>query len=203
MIRKLFRWLLTFFKILPKPGIDLFRPEERLLYGYWNGSTTIWADPLVLYKKLMEIGPEISINIKVANSPMQGNIEASNSLAKQIRSIFNIAPFDPSNKTSNGLTESELIALLGHFLNYSEDVKKKLAGYVTVPTTSQDSASSSQSAPKQNPPTTTTSDSNSIEKDKSTETPIAPPSESVQPSDSSIPPLIILGPTQMEKVTHS
>lgn len=202
-MRRLVRWILSQLGMIRRPGVDLFQPIERKLYGYWNGKKTVWQDPLVLYKRIMEIGPDISIDIRVANSSMEGNIKASNSLMKNIRGIFDIETYSIDNPTSSGLTEAELTALLTHFLTYCEDVKKNapsmpMSQQILVP-----SVPSSQPVKEPAPVTTSTSDIISTEEEKCIETPTPLPSESESPSDSSNRPLIILGPTQMERETPS
>lgn len=189
-MKRLFLWLLSLLGLIRKQADDLYRPSERALYGYFNGEKTIWQDPLVLYKNLMTEGPELSVNIKVANSSMKGNIEASNEAAKQIRNIFGIKPF-----TEGGLTETELSNLLVHFLNYCEGVKKNSTSIVTFAPVSENTSSSLE----ENQPTQNTSPSSSTEDATSTDKPMPSPSESVSPLEPSNPDLIILGPTRMEK----
>lgn len=189
-------WLLRKCGILPTPGAGLYRPAERKLYGYWNGHKTIWEDPLVLYKKLMEVGPELSVDIKVANSSMKGNIEASNNMVEKIRTIFDIEPYDKNNPRSSGLTQIQLADLLGHFMSYCEDIKKNSVGSPTSPPTSEPSAPSSIASEEKDQPTKSALDSTSTEKESSTEKPTPSPSASGLPSDLSSQDLIILGPSQ-------
>lgn len=182
---------------------DLYSPAECLLYGYWNGHKYVFQDPLVLYKRVMEIGPELSINIQVANTPIKGNIEASNSLMAQIRKVFDIEPYDKEKPDASGLTEIGLTNLLGHFLTYCDEIKKNILPSAIPPTISEATASPISSAPEESQATPPSSGTTSIANAPSTETPTPPPSASVPPSDSSSPPLIILGPTQMERETPS
>ncbi len=194
------QWLLRTLGILPTPGKDLYRPSEKKLYGYWDGGKTVWQDPMVLYKKLMEVGPELSIDIKVANSPMKGNIEASNSLVEKIRKIFNLPLYDVNNPRYSGLTETQLTELLGHFLLYCEDVKKNIAISPTSPPTGEASAPPTTSAAMEDPATKSTLASNSTEEKPSTDTPTPSPTALESPSAPSNPDLIILGVSPMEKV---
>lgn len=201
--RNLFtKWKRRKFSALPE-SIDLYSPEERLLYGYWNGNRYVFQDPMVLYKRVMEVGPELSIDIQVANSPIKGNIEASKKLMDKIRKIFDIEPYDPAKPNNSGLTEIGLSGLLTHFLTYSDIVKKNVLGSPPPQTISVPTASPAPSAQEESPPTPPTSDTTSTEETPNTDTPTPPPSEQESPSDSLSPPLIILGPTQMERETPS
>jgi hypothetical protein len=193
------QWLLRKVGVLPTPGVDLYRPKERKLYGYWNGYKTIWEDPMVLYKRLIEVGPELSVDIKVANTTMKGNIEASQAVVDKIRVIFDVKPYDKEKPHQSGLTEIQLTDLLGHFMMYCDHVKKNSLGQQTPQETSPPSAPPSTSAATENQDTKPTLDSTSTDEKSSIDKPTPSPSVSESPSDSSNQDLIILGPTQTER----
>lgn len=182
---------------------DLYAEEETLLYCYWNGNRYIFQDPMVLYKRAMEVGPELSVNIQVARTPIKGNIEASNALLAQIRKIFDIPPYDPDKPGESGLTEVALTKLLAHFLTYCDIIKKNILEPLTPQPTSEVTALPTTSATAADQITSPTSATISTEESPSSAMPTVPPSVSESPSDSSNPPLIILGPTQMERETPS
>ncbi len=119
-------------------GIDLFQPEERLIFKYFDGSTTlVKADPLVLYRKMMEIGPQLSIDISVARSEMNDANKAYDAMLQKMRDIFSVNSFE-----KGGLTESETVALFDKFNAYCEEIQKKTKRLVTSQTETPDSSPS-------------------------------------------------------------
>lgn len=130
----MWQWLLSWFR---RSGPDLYRPRERLIYRYFDGRRTVAADPQVLYKRLMAVGPELSIDITVAQSPSQDAAKASDAAVAKIRGIFGLKPLE-----EGGLTEIEAGNLLDHFVAYCEAVKKN----------SRTPATSAPSSPAPSPP---------------------------------------------------
>ncbi len=170
MLKRLFGWLFSRSEIF-----DIYKPRERLIYKYFNGKEEIAADPLTLWKKVMAVGPEMSIDIQVSQSPMKNAPEAHTELLSKIRGIFTVTPL---NEKGEGLSELETVELLNHFLIYSERLKKNTSPYATSSSNSEVSAVSSGDGPV----TRNTSDSGSTENVPSTENPIPPPSEPLPPS---------------------
>lgn len=120
---------------------DVFNPTERKIYSYFDGEKTVKADPMALYKKIAGIGPELSIDIKVAQSRSKDNVKAHTQAMEKVRGIFNIKPFE-----EGGLTEAELQALLDHFLTYCEGVKKNSKMFTTSLPSSEASPTSTEPA---------------------------------------------------------
>lgn len=127
----MFAWLRKWFG---QDDFDQYRPRERLIYQYFNGREAVRADPMLLYKKLMEVGPELDIDIKVANSPSKDANKAYESMVAKIRQVFDLKPL-----ADGGLTETETVELLDHFIRYNESIKKKVK---TSPTSSTSLAAS-------------------------------------------------------------
>lgn len=170
-MKRMWQWIRSFF-VSPEEPYDQFRPKDRMIYTYWSGSQTVRADPLALYKKMMDVGPSLAIDMKVANSASKDAGKAHDELVEKIRSIFSVAPLD-----KGGLTELETVELLDHFLTYVGMVKKNSSSYPTSPTgTSEPSASTSA----EGPPTTSSADCGSTASGPST----AEPTPSLQPSAS-------------------
>lgn len=166
MIGRFFSWLRS---LLPaRTRGDVYRPRERLIYSYWDGAKVVRADPMVLYQRVMERGPELSIDIKVATSPSKGAAAAQSGAVDKIRTAFGLKPFDGEN----GLTELEVFALLDHFLEFAEGLKKNSSPTVTSaagtsattppssaaapPTPSTSASGSTAAGPPTGPPTPTT-----------------------------------------------
>lgn len=157
----MFQWLFSLFsKTNSNDVFCTYKPEERLIYSYWNGKELIKADPMTLYKKVMSHGAEISIDWKVSSSVSKDAISSHSNLIKRLREIFEIPPFQ-----SDGLTESELIDLLDHFLSFVNIVKKNSSISATLPNSMELSLTSSETES----PTTNSSDCGSTEKEDSTE----------------------------------
>lgn len=108
----------------------------------------------------MSHGAEISIDWKVSSSVSKDAISSHSNLIKRLREIFEIPPFQ-----SDGLTESELIDLLDHFLSFVNIVKKNSSISATLPNSMELSLTSSETES----PTTNSSDCGSTEKEDSTE----------------------------------
>jgi hypothetical protein len=202
-IRSAVQWLLRKVGVLPSPGIDLYRPKERKLYGYWNGYKTIWEDPMVLWKRFMDVGPELSADIRASNFVLNNNykasIEASDNIIDKIRSIFDVKPYDKENPCQSGLTEIQLTDLLGHFMMYCDYIKKNGQENPPPMPTGEPTPSPSNLPTEGNPAMKLDSVSTSTEELPSIDKPTLSPSVSESPSDSSNQDLIILGPTQTER----
>lgn len=134
------------------PG-DLFEPRDRMIYKYFDGQQLNRVDPIVLWMKVEEALPEISISIKISNSPSKGAAKAHKDLIHKIQEVFGLKPFD-----QGGLTEAECVGLLNHFMDYTNAIKKKANRTATSPgETSPSTASSSEGSQ----PTPNSSDSSS------------------------------------------
>jgi hypothetical protein len=152
MLARLLRLLLGFFEktvarqeAVPEreETYDLFMPEDRLIFNYWDGKEVVRVDPIVLYKKMQEKGPEMSIDIKVAHSMSKDANTAHSSLVKKIRDIFGVKAYE-----EGGLTELETTQLLDHFLLFCHLLKKNSSPSPTSPTeTSSPSEPSSEGPP--------------------------------------------------------
>lgn len=152
---------------------DVYHPRERLIYYYWNGAKHVAADPIALYKRMMAQGPELSIDIKVANSASKDAGKAHDALVGRIRTIFDLKPL-----TDGGLSELESAQLLDHFLVYCERLKKNSSPSPTSSTTTADSPTSSPTVP----PTSNSSVSGSTANGPSTDGPGPSPMASGSPS---------------------
>lgn len=155
---------------------DVYHPRDRMIYCYFDGQQEVAADPLLLYRSMMDVGPELSINIKVANSPMKDAGAAHVKMLEQIRGIFGVRPYEQGK---GGLTEHETVSLLDHFLLYCSSIKKNMKPSVT---SSVSPAAASADSPAAPPPTPSISDSGSIAAGLSTAPPPPPPSGPVSPS---------------------
>jgi hypothetical protein len=153
--------------------LDVYKPTERLLYSYFDGTKMVKADPLVLYKKMMDIGPELSINIKISSSPMKEAGKAYADMVEQIRGIFGIKILE-----EGGLTELETAALLDHFLVYCDTVKKN-SRFSPISSTSSEAAPVSS---VDDQPTPSFSDSGSTASAPITAAPPSWPQEPASPS---------------------
>lgn len=106
------------FKKQPKENV--FHPKDRVLYKFWDGKDQVTADPLVLFKKLMEKGKEVSHNMKLSNSNDSNSTQGHSNLVANARWIFNVKPLE-----LGGLTEQECVNLLDHFLSWCSDITNK------------------------------------------------------------------------------
>jgi hypothetical protein len=110
-----------------------------------------------LYKRWMEVAPALSINMKVADSPLKEAPKAHGEMMAQIRGIFGLKPLDGVD--SNGtLTDGRAQELFVDFMEFCDDVKKNSR---KSPTTSNPSEGVSSPTSDAVPPTANTSDSGS------------------------------------------
>ena len=153
---------------------DFYRPGQRLIYRYWDGEKVITADPMVLYRRVSDVGPELSVDIRVTNSISKGAGKAYTNVLKKVREIFSVKSLE-----EGGLSETETLELLDHFLGYCDGVKKNSRSTLTTATeTSAPSAPSSA----ESPPTTNTSASGSTGGEPFTAGPALTPSEPASPT---------------------
>lgn len=183
----MFDWLFSLFQRQDK--YDLFSVNERKIFTYFDGTyryllgfikfkNYVKADPIVLYKRYAQVGPDIYADEIAANSVMKNAPEAHSKMIERIRGIFDIKPYE-----KGGLTEAEVYLLMVKFVQYTELVKKNSS---QSQTTSQTSVDSTPTLDGNAPPTTNTSDSGSVEKDQNIEKPESLPSGPKLPTDQSI-----------------
>lgn len=100
---------------------DVYEPGERRIYKYFDGEKIRPADPMVLWRRLMEVRGDLARDMSVAFAPFEnkGKAEAYAGVAEKARQIFQVKCLE-----EGGLTEPELIDLVNHFWRYCEGVKK-------------------------------------------------------------------------------
>lgn len=180
MFTKLLNWLLR------RTEEDIYRAKERLIYQYWDGERIIKADPQVLFKRIMEHGPELSIDLKVGRSTLKGAKESHDRALQTIRTAFEIKAPDPSKPLdcSNVLTELEVERTLDDFLSWVDKLKKKLP---TTPTPVEAALPNTESSSAASPPTANGLASGSTATAVSTEQPTPSPLEQESLSEPSTP----------------
>ena len=172
----MFGWLTNLFRKNTDDDetFGLYHPKETLIYTYWNGQKLIKADPLTLYKKMMEQGPDLQTVIKVASSIHKDASKAHTEAVSRIRSIFNVKSYE-----EGGLTEIQTMDLLDNFLTFSGFSKKNSN---PSPISSGETSGPSDPSPVGNPHTPNSGDSGSAAAVPPTDSPIASKSESPLPS---------------------
>lgn len=114
-----------------------FKPKERLIYKYWDGKKDVLADPMVLFRKLLDVLPEMDANRKLASSEHSQSRKGHNEMIRQMRGIFSVQSYE-----EGGLTESETMDLLDHFVDYCNNVKKNSRTSMMSSKTLEDSTNS-------------------------------------------------------------
>ena len=111
-IALLWQAVAIFFSVKSKKKIT------REIYEYFDGIQKRQADPLVLYRKILE---NDHCNLRDDLAAMaDGDWEALDRIIRLIRETFGIKPLE-----EGGLTQYECDELLGDFLHYITIVKKK------------------------------------------------------------------------------
>lgn len=163
MLRRLLRWL----GLGSRHSVDVYSPRERLIYHYFDGTKMIRADPLVLWRRVSDVGPELSNDIQVAESISKNAKKAQQEVIQKLCKIFGVKELDQEG----GLTETDITRLFYHFMNYMDVLKKKVKPTsMSAPATSV----SSESTPAVEPPIQNMSGSGST----------VPVSDSVPPQQS-------------------
>lgn len=120
--------------------VDLYRPRQRLIFHYWNGQREVHADPLVLYRRMMDVGPELDVDLSLAQSTLAGyktQVDGHLEALAKIRTIFEVQPL-----AEGGLTETESFDLLYTFMAYTYSLKKNGSTPATSSTSSAPTPSS-------------------------------------------------------------
>lgn len=152
--------------------LDLWEPQQREIYHYFDGQKVRNADPMPLFRRMKDVSTDLEIEFKVARSGMKGADEHYQKAVQRIRGIFDVKPLE-----EGGLTEIECVELFTHFWNYSGGVKKNLPPPSTPsPGTSDDTPPSTGPAPVPASPTPPSSDSGSTAAAATTGPPAASPS---------------------------
>ena len=129
-----------------KDVYDVYHPGERMIFAYFDGTKEVKADPMELYRKLMEEGPELQADLSVATSTIAGMEKGASAaqfeVVEKVRRIFTIKPYK-----EGGLTEIEAIDLLLMFFAFCGAVRKKSNRSPILPSSSADSKTSSAAAP--------------------------------------------------------
>lgn len=157
------KWLGGFFPVNgnghPQPQ-EMYRPRERLLYEFWDGEKHVKADPMVLWNALMEVWPDLIVDMKLANSQHSQATKGWHAQIIKVRKVFSIKPFE-----EGGLTETESMAILYDFWAWCEELKKN---YPQTPTSAGATSPTSGSTSAASPPTSSTSPSTSTGSESST-----------------------------------
>jgi hypothetical protein len=158
---------------------DVYLPNERLIYQYFDGTKMVVGDPHELYRKVGSKGAELSSNMMAARVPQSKFAEkAHKQLVEDIRNIFGIKTL-----AEGGLSELETTELLDHFLMFCDIIKKNS----NPSTTDQEETSPSTVPPSneaENPTTSSTWDFGSTAKDSTINSKQPSPSVPCTPSES-------------------
>lgn len=173
----MFNWILKWFR--KDSASDIYHPKERKIYWYFNGDVVVRADPMAIYRKLMEVRFELANHFKVSESPFykdkpDGKVAAQKAQA-MIRNIFDLKTF-----SEGGLTELEAEEVLNHFIFYMDVLKKNSN---QTPTSPEETSASSEPSSEESPPIPNTLDSGSTENDSSSGKQEQSPSEQALPSE--------------------
>lgn len=181
MLRRFVDWIRG---VLGWERYDLYLPSERRIYSFFDGYKTLHADPMVLYKRIMDVGPELSVMVKVANSAHKDARSEYDKLITRLREIFNLKTPDAFAMDKGGLNEEAVMELFDHFMTYIGLQKKSLKTPPTSPMVTPPPFSPSLDASQ---PTQSGLASGLTEDAYSTAEPVLSPTAVPLPSDSLSP----------------
>lgn len=150
MFAKFWVWMKAWFV---KESTELYTPKERQIYKYWNGTRDVYADPMALYRRFMDIKGDLSVDISVANSELKDAPKAYDSMVNRIRKIFSLAPLEDGLEATKTLTDEEAMAEFDKFMDYCEGTVKKniVPSSINSPETLNATAGSSVANPPMKP----------------------------------------------------
>jgi hypothetical protein len=185
LLKKLFS-LLRLLAVGRKSEEDysVFRPASRQIFTYFDGTAYRKADPMELYARMAAVGPELTIDMKVAQSPLKEAPKAYQRFLAGVRGIFEVEPLAlAGDGRQKGLTQIETAALLDQFLIYCESLKKSSPPTPTAAaTTSSPTPAAAGPSAEAAPATASSSPSGSSDGGSSTGTPGPSPSGPTSPS---------------------
>lgn len=183
MLTKFLKWLLSFLEkpvtvatITAEPPkveednflLSLYKPEERLIFQYFNGKDVVSADPMVLFKKYAHIKGDMDHEIGAIASgwkPSTGDnsLVLHDKVTEKMRDLLQLPPF-----SEGGLTDAEVGNCFTQFIQYCQHVKKNSSLWPTPP---KDLSTYTKLFSPDSPPTKDSSDSGKTEIDPSTDNP--------------------------------
>lgn len=178
-------------------ALDYYRPAERLLFRYFDGSRDRVVDPLPLYRRLKDVWPALSVDIRGARAEGSKFQEiAYRGMITKTYQLFEVQPLtDVGDGSTTGLGETEVLDLLDRFLAYTGGVKKN---WSPCPTSAAETSGSSPSSSDASPPTPSSSASGSTAAEPSSATPSPLPTEPALPLEHCRPEVIISTPPPTE-----
>src|SRR5438552_3449222 len=105
-------------------GSEVWTPEERRIFAFFDGKAVRREDPVVLWKRLMDKATDIGIARRVAASQSKDARQAHTDLVGYIRQVFQVGTL-----AEGGLTDEEAIDLQDAFLGYIDAKKKQPSTY--------------------------------------------------------------------------
>ena len=105
-----------------------YAPKERKIFQFWNGQVVIYEDPMVVSRKISDVGPELKIDLDVADSISKDANKAGRAALEKVQKIFGLKSY-----ADGGLTEDETFEVFGKFLAYRTKLKKNLSQSPTSP----------------------------------------------------------------------
>lgn len=175
MVARFIAWLKSWFV----RSTDIYHADERLIFKFFNGVRWVHGDPLVLYRRLMDVAPVLSVDIKVAQSELKAAPEAHKSVVKTTREIFGISAPNDEFDCAGTLSEAELQFLLDDFLAYANGEKKNTRRITTF---AEVHLPTGNSSPVVSQPIKSSSDSGSTAAEASTNSLTPSPSAAELPS---------------------
>ncbi len=121
--------------------MDHWKPEDRQIYRYFNGTGVIAADPLPLQLALSEYeGLDVEFRLMGGGelTPAKEKATATRNVVTLARKVFRVEPFqEAADGKTAGLTDGECLQLLYHFMEWTGTQKKTPNGSPTSAATTE------------------------------------------------------------------
>ena len=163
-----------------------FTPRDRLIFEYFDGVKTVKADPMLIYRRIVAKGANLTIPLKVAFSASKDAPKAYDEVIQHVREIFSLKAPDGLD-VSDTLAESEVVRLFDRFWSWVDDIKKNTS---PIPTSVGGTSAPSGPTSEGPSPILNTSVSGSTASGPNTEPPTQSPPGSGLPTGSVTPPTL-------------
>lgn len=110
----------------------MYKPKDRRIFRYWDGSKERYVDPMVVLDRLLKI--EADFDSLAVKAEHEGDVKAILELMSACREALDIAPYaedDEGNAT--GLLDGEVIEVFKEYQDFITDVKKNIDSKQNLP----------------------------------------------------------------------
>ena len=106
---------------------EIYKPKDRLIFKYFDGEKIVSADPMVVYRRMLDVSVDLNVDMTVATSASKDAPSSYQKMIEKLRKIFQVKPLE-----LGGLTENETFLVYINFSNFCDFVKKNSKNVQTL-----------------------------------------------------------------------